>query len=130
MTRIDPDSIGPLLDALVGDTGAHGDSTMDDNSLKNLVYLEAVCDWLEGRIYPACNGLYPSQCYSAGQVAAKIRKMAYGILYTLDIDEDDVLNVAAEIADASDKAGDIVTLSTELLREWSSRIRSAMKFTR
>ena len=130
MSRIDPDSIGPLLDAVVGDTGAHGDSTMDDNSLKNLVYLEAVCDWLEGRIYPACNGLYPSQCYSAEKVAAKIRKMAYGILYTLDIDDDDVLNVAAEIVDASNKADETVTLSTELLADWASRIVYAMNHMR
>lgn len=60
MSDVRPDQIGAVLDAVVGSTGIEGDTTLDGESMRNVPKLEAVCEWLYGRIESAHRGDYPS----------------------------------------------------------------------
>lgn len=64
-------AIPQVLDALVGSTACHADTTLDDESLDNIPKLQAVAEWLLDRLYRADNSIN-SPYYSAKQVARNV----------------------------------------------------------
>lgn len=101
MSEFEAESIGPLLDAVVGSTSANGDTYLDDESMENLKKLEAVVEWVCDRINPSFDGSYPSQCASAEQVANAVRNIAYPILDFMNIDLQEVTSIARRMKEVS-----------------------------
>lgn len=100
MSELSAKEIPAILDALVGTTGANGDTTMDCESMHNIGKLEAVCTWVCDRIYPAYSGNYPRQCASAEQVAHCVRRASGFILDYMGIDREVLLGIADEMEQA------------------------------
>lgn len=96
MSKVDPEQIPAILDAIVGTTGSNGDTYMDDESMSNIPGLEAVCGWVCDRINPAYSGEYPKQCASAEKVAHAVRGASGFILDYMGIDRDALLALADE----------------------------------
>ena len=117
MSEVAPDCIAPVLDALVGSTGINGETTIDVESMHNIGKLEAVCEWVCGRIDKAYEGSYPSQCASAEAVASTIRRASGFIPYRIGIDVDALL----ELADEMDAEKNFV-----LVGGYAKRIRDAL----
>lgn len=68
---VTPEAVKDVLDALVGDTSANADTTMDDRSLENVSKLAAVADWLSDRLVAAQRHI-ESPYASAKQVAKAV----------------------------------------------------------
>lgn len=106
MSKVETNSIPAILDAIVGSTSANGDTYLDDESLRNVEKLEAVCGWVCDRIHIAYSGDYPKQCASAERVANAVRRSSEFILDYMGIDRVELL----ALADKLDKdAEDIVS---------------------
>lgn len=71
-------AIPQVLDALVGSTGCHADTALDDESLDNVPKLQAVAQWLLDRLYWA-NKSADSPYYSAKQVAKSVIDACNGL---------------------------------------------------
>lgn len=130
MSKVDPEQIPAILDAIVGTTGANGDTYMDDESMSNIPGLEAVCGWVCDRINPAYSGEYPKQCASAEKVAHAVRGASGFILDYMGIDRDALLALADKIfADTEDDVRSTALvpayIAGETLREVANRIREA-----
>lgn len=67
-----------LLDALVGSTACHADTELDNESLANIPKLEAVAEWLSGRIRKAYESI-DSPYHSAKQVALEVISACDGL---------------------------------------------------
>lgn len=120
MSEFAAEAIGPLLDAVVGNTWANGDSSMDDESLENMKKLDAVAEWLCDRIGPAFEGRYPSQCASAEQVAKATRNVAYPILDFMRIDLQELAAIARQME------GETGPVCGQCLGGYARRIREAI----
>lgn len=97
MSKVEASSIPAILDAIVGSTSANGDAYLDDESLRNVEKLEAVCGWVCDRIHMAYSGNYPKQCASAEQVAHCVRRASGFILDYMGIDRDALLTLSDEM---------------------------------
>lgn len=120
MAEFEAEAIGPLLDAVVGSTGANGDTYMDNESLQNIKKLEAVFDWICDRIGPSFDGGYPSQCASAEQVAKAIRNAAYPILDFMRIDIIELDSIAKQMEEETG------SVCGQCLGGYAKRIREAI----
>lgn len=131
MSDVRPDQIGAVLDAVVGSTGIEGDNTLDGESMRNVPKLEAVCEWLYGRIESAHRGDYPSQCASAESVARAIRRASRDIPYCMGIDIDGLLAIADEIDDYADGGGARFgrVIDSRRAKGYAQRIREALGVT-
>lgn len=115
MSKVEANSIPAILDAIVGSTSANGDTYLDDESMRNVEKLEAVCVWVCDRINCAYSGDYPKQCASAEKVANAVRRSSEFILDYMNIDRGALLELADEM---TVEKGDIW--------RWSGRIREAL----
>lgn len=127
MSKVEASSIPAILDAIVGSTSANGDTYLDDESLRNVEKLEAVCGWVCDRIHMAYSGDYPKQCASAEKVASAVRRSSGFILDYMSIDRDWLLALADEmdtcVVDRLNYLGEAERISG---REYADCVREAL----
>ena len=127
MSEITPQAVYSVLDAIVGQTSANGDTTMDNESIGNIKKLNSVCIWVADRVFPAYNGNYPKQCASAEKVACLERKGAQPILDYMDIDLVELRSLVNEMRAAAKQYEDVFEEGTALLLEgYATRLCNAL----
>lgn len=136
MSKVEANSIPAILDAIVGSTSANGDTHLDDESMRNVEKLEAVCGWVCDRINRAYSGDYPKQCASAEQVAHAVRRASGFIPDYMGIDRDALLAQVKELEkcawyfgldfDADEPLRDRLKEASEDFSECARRIREAL----
>lgn len=78
MSKVDESAIGDILDAIVGTTSPQADSTMDEESQRNIPMFEAVCDWVFDRLLTA--DMYIESPYTSARTTARMVEAAAGDL--------------------------------------------------
>ena len=100
--KITPGEVSGFLDALVGDTGANGDTRLDDESMGNMPLFSAVCDWVANRLDRTLGGNEPRE-YSSRRVRSVMRGVALDLVCSCVSCEPDY---AREVLDEIDETGD------------------------